>query len=221
MQTSTEAEENLRVIRSLMEKATIYRAISAPTALIGGLVSVVFGIWLHLKTYSSIKAGEFEDLGRLFLLGWLGVLSVTVVANGVLIWQAARSRNEPFISAAMRKALWALFPPLLCGAVLTLLAAGGGQAWTMLPPIWMTFYGLALLATAQFSPNSIPLLGWSFLSAGLFYMIADHWLGAGFFAVLLQADPSAGPNLLMTSTFGLFHLIYAACTWPRKTGGAA
>ena len=26
MQTSTEAEENLRVIRSLMEKATIYRA---------------------------------------------------------------------------------------------------------------------------------------------------------------------------------------------------
>ena len=30
------AEEHLRVIRSLMERATVYRAISAPTALVGG-----------------------------------------------------------------------------------------------------------------------------------------------------------------------------------------
>jgi len=37
MQTATEAEEHLRVIRSLMEKATIYRAVSAPTALAGAI----------------------------------------------------------------------------------------------------------------------------------------------------------------------------------------
>ena len=34
------AEEHLRAIRLLMERATIYRAISAPTALVGGLLSV-------------------------------------------------------------------------------------------------------------------------------------------------------------------------------------
>ena len=39
MPTRSEAEEHLRVIRSLMEKATIYRAISAPTALLGGVLS--------------------------------------------------------------------------------------------------------------------------------------------------------------------------------------
>ena len=33
------AEEDLRVIRTLMERATIYRAISAPTALVAGLLS--------------------------------------------------------------------------------------------------------------------------------------------------------------------------------------
>ena len=38
MNERTRAEEHLRVIRSLMERATIYRAISAPTALVGGLL---------------------------------------------------------------------------------------------------------------------------------------------------------------------------------------
>lgn len=221
MQTSTEAEENLRVIRSLMEKATIYRAISAPTALIGGLVSVLFGVWLHFKTRSLFETGKFEELGWFFLVGWSAVLLVTALANAILIWQAALSRNEAFVSPSMRKALWALFPPLLCGAVFTVLAANGRQDWRMLPPMWMVFYGLALLATAQFSPSSIPLLGWSFLSAGLLYIAAEQWIGSGFFVAFLHADPSTSPNLLMSATFGLFHLIYAACTWPRQTGGAA
>ncbi len=41
MQTATEAEEHLRVIRSLMEKATIYRAVSAPTALAAGMAALI------------------------------------------------------------------------------------------------------------------------------------------------------------------------------------
>ncbi len=40
MATHSEAEEHLRVIRSLMERGTIYRAISAPVALAGGLCSI-------------------------------------------------------------------------------------------------------------------------------------------------------------------------------------
>ena len=41
------AEEHLRVIRTLMERATIYRAISAPTALAGGLIALALtsAIW--------------------------------------------------------------------------------------------------------------------------------------------------------------------------------
>src|SRR4051812_26256696 len=35
-----EAADHLKTIRSLMERATVYRAISAPTALAGGLVAL-------------------------------------------------------------------------------------------------------------------------------------------------------------------------------------
>jgi hypothetical protein len=43
------AEEDLRVIRTLMERATIYRAISAPTALAGGVLAVTLTaiIWVR------------------------------------------------------------------------------------------------------------------------------------------------------------------------------
>ena len=40
MDPRPKAEEDLRVIRSLMERATVYRAISAPTALVAGLLSI-------------------------------------------------------------------------------------------------------------------------------------------------------------------------------------
>ena len=68
------------------------------------------------------------------------------------------------------------------------------------------FYGLALLATAHFSPRSLVILGWAFLLAGLTAVL------------LLHANLSSRQmgSCLMGATFGLFHLAYAACTWPRK-----
>jgi hypothetical protein len=52
-------------------------------------------------------------------------------------------------------------------------------------------------------------------------MVAEQRVGTGFLIAFMDADSATSPNLLMTATFGLFHFIYAACTWPRKTGGAA
>ena len=50
------AEEHLRVIRTLMERATIYRAISAPTALAGGLIALglTSAIWARERHWAQI-----------------------------------------------------------------------------------------------------------------------------------------------------------------------
>ena len=217
MPTRSEAEEHLRVIRSLMEKATIYRAISAPTALVGGLCSVMFGAWLHFRWRTPPAELEME-FGRIFIIGWLGVLAITAVTNAILIRNAARRRNEPFVSPAMRKALWALFPAMLCGGFFTLgfLFAGSHPGRWLLPQVWMLCYGLGLLATAQFAPRSILVLGSCFLSAGLLSFVFEHFNEKdGLFG-----DGAAGrpvtENLLMVATFGFFHLIYAACVSPRR-----
>ena len=204
MPTRTEAEEHLRVIRSLMEKATIYRAISAPTALVGGVCSVVLGLSLHFywRSLPPSFVLDGDEVSWLFIRGWLGVLAVTCAANTWFLWRDARRRGEPFVSAGMKQALKCLIPPMLVGGFGTCLL---GERLFYLPFVWMIFYGLALLATAPFAPRSIPRLGWVFLLAGFVTLYLR-----GTTVVLTD------PNLLMTATFGLFHLIYAACTWPRK-----
>jgi hypothetical protein len=198
-----EAEEHLRVIRSLMEKATIYRAISVPTALVGGLASVIVG--LALRWYSS-REPYGADKEIVYLLAWLGVLAVTGAANAWFIRQDAQRRQEPFISPQMKQALWALFPPLFCGALGTVLI--GKSDYEYIPPMWMMCYGLALLATAHFAPKSIPFLGWVFLIAGA----VSAWLhDGGILSTGLDIS-----NALMMLTFGCFHLIYAFCVWRRN-----
>ena len=211
MPTRSDAEEHLRIIRSLMEKATIYRAISAPTALVGGLASIIAACALS----AALPPGaEFVPRHRsVFLAGWLAVLAITAAANTWFLWRDARRRGEVFLSAGMRAAVRAFSPSYLAAAFFTALLAKPSPEF--LPPLWMLFYGLGLLATQHFSPRSIALLGWAFFVTGPLLIIADLATIFESLGVIRHA------NLAMGATFGLFHLIYAACTWPRRARGAA
>lgn len=201
MQTATEAEEHLRVIRSLMEKATIYRAVSAPTALAGGVAAVIVA--------SSPVQSFFDHRSPVtsFHCRWLLALFVTVVINGLLILREARRRGDPVISPGMKTAFRALLPPMLCGGVFF-----GLFSPTYVADFLAIFYGLSLLATSHFAPRSMTLLGWSFLATGL---------AAFVFSATQRLPDSLTPDMMMLATFGGFHFIYAACTWPRGAQSAA
>ena len=211
MPTRSEAEEHLRVIRSLMEKATIYRAISAPTALVGGLLSVAVaavGAWWHGQLFFDISNHEFR-----FFWPWIAVLAVTTFSNAWFLYRDARRRGEVFLSPGMRLAARCMAPSFLSAGVLAFLSRSTGDGFVVF--IWMLFYGLGLLSTLSFAPSSIAVLGWTFL-AGAFALIAFPSLpGSGPLSLEIR-----NAHLLMGSTFGLFHLIYAACTWPRKSSAA-
>jgi len=69
------AEENLRVIRELMERATIYRAVSAPGALFCGLSAL-------LVSALALIPGPFQTLVQHnFALVWVVVCLLSVTAN--------------------------------------------------------------------------------------------------------------------------------------------
>ena len=225
MPNRSDAEEHLRIIRSLMEKATIYRAISAPTALVGGILSLAAAVVQCVVFPPTTNGGELSRLSPWFSGIWFGVLVATLGANTYFLWRGALDRQAPFLSSGMRLALRATLPGLLCavffsaifGADSTLQAEGYGVFY--LPPLWMLFYGVGLLATFHFAPRSITRLGWAFLAAGMgsFYLVLTEKVEA---FVAPHATGMSGThlsaNLLMAATFGLFHLIYAACTWTRR-----
>ena len=202
-----EAEEHLRVIRSLMEKATVYRAISAPTALIAGLLALGAAYWGYIQdpAYSDVPTVNDKFQSALgFLPIWCSVLLVVGVANGWFLFRDARRRKEKFVSNGMKMAVIALIPSYLTAGVVSVVANSMPATLTV---IWTVFHGIGLLATGHFSPRSIQVLGWGFLLAGLSIIIL----------AICGESLVPSPHLLMAVTFGGFHLIYAACTWPRKS----
>jgi hypothetical protein len=65
-------------------------------------------------------------------------------------------------------------------------------------------------------------MGWGFLLTGLLIVIVQGALLASRDQLWIERLHTFElANGLMAGTFGLFHLIYAACTWPRKTGSRA
>lgn len=210
--TERGAEEHLHAIRRLMERATIYRALSAPTALVGGLLSV--------STAAAMLAWQARDDVRnidaiAFFAVWTLVFIFTLAANTFFIWRDATRRGEPAVSASMKLALRSVAPGLLAGAALSgVLTLTTRQP--LLPTLmWLVFYGLGLLSTMNFAPRSIVLLGWAFLLTGV-----GAFMYFMYQSVLPEFDlPTPTrfyPAAMMGATFGVYHLLYAACTWPRR-----
>jgi hypothetical protein len=213
MSDRARAEEDLRVIRSLMERATIYRAISAPTAFVAGILSILSAGAIYLN--NDVKLIFGRPVGpREFATIWIDVLVLALVANGFFVWREAKCSGRPFISPGMKLALRAIAPNLLIPLAFTIwfFKRGylGGQELELVV-IWVVFYGLALLSTALFAPRSLAVLGWAFLLTGLAIP-----------ALINLVDELAGdvPTVVMGLTFGLYHLIYAAATWSRRTSTA-
>jgi hypothetical protein len=207
------AEENLRVIRTLMERATVYRAISAPTALVAGLLSISAAAAIFLSE-ANVTVGR-PIRSRQFAIAWIIVLILSLAANTFFVWREARKTGRPFISPGMKLALRAIAPCLLIPAAFTgwFFTTGylGGEELELVV-VWVAFYGLALLSTALFAPHSLAVLGWAFLFTGLSVPALVNWI---------EGLPGDIPNLAMGITFGLYHLIYAAATWPRKRASEA
>jgi hypothetical protein len=100
------AEENLRVIRTLMERATMYRAISAPTALVAGLLSILAASAIFLSD-ANLTVGR-PIRSRQFAVTWIIVLILSLAANTFFVWREARKTGRPFISPGMKLAFRAI-----------------------------------------------------------------------------------------------------------------
>jgi len=207
MNEQERAEEHLRTIRRLMERGTIYRAISAPTALVGGVLS------LAASAFGCSHPVLANDC--VFVIPWLLVLLLTAGTNTLFIVLGAKKRDEPVFSASMKAALIALAPPFIVAGVLTAVLfglTGTPLDAILLSVIWSICYGLGLLATSHFAPRSLTLLGWAFLLASLAALTSIRYAPTSSFG---SWTDNAGA-IFMAATFGLFHLIYATCAWPRK-----
>lgn len=192
------AIEHLRIIRTLMERAHIYRAVSAPAALIGGVLALAVSSLGYYYKDSDIPPTQF-------LFAWLLLLALCTVLNLFLLIRESKDRNQPFLTDGLRMALRAVIPPLTAGGFLGICLIVFKGELTLAALIWILCYGLALLSTASFAPKSVTRLGGCFLLSGM--GLALTWF--------INGSDFGGQNTLSLAsvflglTFGAGHIVYS------------
>jgi hypothetical protein len=194
------AAEHLQVIRTLMERAAVYRRALAPVMLFNGILG---------SSGALLGWGLKIDAPRGFIFFWAGVAVVAIGGSLGLVRRQALKAAEPFWSPPTRRVTQAMLPPVVAGLILSGLAltelssapAGLSEVIGMLwlPLGWIILYGCAFHAAGFFMPRGMRLFGWAFVLGG-----------CGGFALGLSDGVSraAMAHGLMGFFFGLLHLAY-------------
>ena len=189
------AEENLQTIRTLMERASVYRRALAPVSMAAG------GMGL-------IAAGVAEVTGWTadshFAFYWLAVAFLTGAAALGLVRRQALQAREEFWSPPARRVARALLPMFMAGlglGVLEVMTPVASRDSIRLVALWMILYGGALHSAGFFMRRGLKLLGCAYVLGGLgilalkLFMTSVDWT-------------TVDPHWLMTAAFGLGNLFY-------------
>ena len=184
------ALDNLRYIRETMESAASFTAVSGwGTVLIGATALVA--AWI-----ASTTAGTGPWLWTWGLEG-----AIAIAIGGITMGLKAREAHQPLLSGPGRKFVLSFLPAAFVGALLTTFLVRAGSA-SALPGIWMSLYGMAVIAGGMYSVRAVPVLGTAFLALG----------GVALFA------PAAWGDILMAIGFGGLHVVFGIVI-TRRHGG--
>jgi len=181
-----QAEDQVALIRSVMERTTRYTGLPGAACLVAGGLAIAAA---HLATAFG---ASFSPRAHPKLLAaiWGATALLAAIQVVVLSILAARKRGDPAWSALTRRVVVATLPGLYVGAALTEFARRSDRI-DALPALWCLAYGASLLGLGLYA-------GWKANVAGLLF------LAAGTLA-LLGVLP--GDNLLMAIAFGGIHLL--------------
>ena len=185
-----QAEDNLRFIRSAMERAERVSAVSGAGAMLMGVIALVA---------MAVGAGIDDLLAR--LLVWIGCAFVAGITGALACWIKARRKELSFFGDPGRRFFLCLIPSLLVGVVLTVSLLSTPEM-TLLPGLWMMLYGAGVLAAGTYAAAPVMHMGGAFVISGLFtHALPDSW-----------------SNVLLGLAFGGFHLYFGFQVY-RHHGG--
>ena len=201
MKNSDHALEHLKVIRGMMEKATVYRALSAPAAIFGGFLAILIGCYFFVQDQKEIYLSGYH-----FFWTWVVALVVGDSFNGFLLFRRARKEGINFFSAGLKHTCFACAPAAIAGGIISYEVVE--QEVELCALVWILCYGVAILAMGGAAPRSLRRLGWSFLIFGIIIFLVWMKYGPAFSPGLGIHGPVGAAGIIMMLTFGLLHLIY-------------
>lgn len=184
------AMDNLRFIRETMEKATAFTAVPGWGLVVVGMIAM-FGAQLTTPMIFQ----------KAWLLSWMGIALVSLLISLFAMYRKAKALEISLRSTPARKFLLSLAPPLVAGALLTVII------WEIkrpdfLPGMWLLLYGTGVVTAGAFSVRIVPLMGLAFMALGAITLFSPWVWG----------------NYLMAVGFGILHIGFGIII-ARKYGG--
>lgn len=184
------AMDNLRYIRETMENSASFTAVSGVGGVAMGVVAFV--AW-------AVAGAQVTAEG--WLVTWVGAAAVAVgLAFAGTYWKARRA-DLPILSGPGRKFILSFLPPVVAGALLTVVLVQGG-AMELLPGTWLLLYGTGVVTGGAFSVRVVPAMGAAFMVLGA--------------AALLV--PAGWGDFFLLAGFGGLHVIFGTVI-ARRHGG--
>ncbi len=198
--------EDIKEIRSMMEKSSRFISLSGLSGVSAGLVALAGAIsaWWYIKhnlekmrySMQNITAIPLKNL--LFLLFVAaGVLFFAIALATYFAIRKARMQNLPIWNKAAELTFFSLIIPLAAGGIFCLFLFYY-NIYLLIAPATLLFYGLALLNASKYTLHEIRYLG-----------ITEIVLG-------LIATAIPGYSLIFWAVgFGILHIIYGAVMYYR------
>jgi hypothetical protein len=172
------AMDNLAFIRDTMEAAGSFTAVSGWAMVAVGIIATVAAM---------IASAQPSILQSLYVWIAAAVLAPVVMLSGIV--RKARRARMPLLSGPGRKFVLSFSPPILVGALLTIVLFRAGIVGAI-PGMWLLLYGTAVVAGGAFSVKIVPVMGICFMLAG----------------TLAVFTPSTWNDWIMAAAFGGLHI---------------
>jgi hypothetical protein len=184
------AMDNLAYIRDTMAAAVSFTAVSGWGMVAVGAVALV----------TAIVASTQQSPGMALKIWLLAAILAPVISLWAIVRKARISRM-PLLTGPGRKFLLSFSPPMVVGALLTIVLYRAGLV-DAIPGMWLLLYGTAVVAGGAFSVPIVPVMGICFMLAGIVALFA----------------PASWSNWIMASAFGGLHIAFGIPI-ARRHGG--
>lgn len=184
------ALDNLAFIRETMERSASFTAIPGYGGALMGATAIGAAIIAHNQP--NVKW---------WVITWLIEACLAFCIGMLAMWQKAKNSGDSLNSKPARKFAFGFAPPLVAGIILTSLFYFKGL-FMLMPTVWLTLYGTAVVTGGSHSVKIVPIVGWMFIGLGLISVFVD----------------SAYGNLLMGIGFGGLQVIFGLIV-ARRYGG--
>jgi hypothetical protein len=184
------AMDNLRYIRETMERAVPFTGIS-------GWGEIAIGSTAFIASFIAAQQTTF----RAWFAVWVAEGLISLLIAGWSMDRKARGVHLALVSGSGRKVVFSLAPPLIAGALLTLVFARVGLT-DAIPGMWLLLYGTGVITGGMFSVRAVPVMGLCFMLLGAIALFS----------------PAAWTNWFMAAGFGGLHVLFGAII-VRKYGG--